>query len=60
MIRLKTYINTAEITEIVLTSKTITAISTSNALTSIVLPCSVRSAFATAIICGSLSKTKKN
>ena len=55
--RYKNYINIAEITEIVLSSIATTATSTSVALTSIGLPYSIPTAFATATVCGSLSKT---
>ena len=50
--RYKNYINVAEITEIVLSS-----IATSVALTGKGLPYSIPTAFATATVCGSLSKT---
>ena len=49
----------AEITEIVLSSIATTATSTSVALTGIGLPYSIPTAFATANVCGSLSKTIK-
>ena len=52
----KNYTNVAEITGIVLSIAT-TATSTSVALTSIALPYSMPTAFATATVCGSLSKT---
>ena len=55
--RYKNYINIAEITEIVLSSIATTATSTSVALTGIGLPYSIPTAFATATVCGSLSKT---
>ena len=55
--RYKIYINVAEITEIVLSSIATTAKSTSVALTGIGLPFSIPTAFATATVCGSLSKT---
>ena len=55
--RYKNYFNVAEITEIVLSSIATTATSTSVALTGIGLPYSILTAFATATICGSLSKT---
>ena len=55
--RYKNYINIAEITEIVLSSIATTATSTSAALTGIGLPYSIPTAFATATVCGSLSKT---
>ena len=57
LIRYKNYINVAEITEIVLSSIAKTAKSTSVALTGIGLPHSILTAFATATVCGSLSKT---
>ena len=55
--RYKNYINVVEITEIVLSSIATTATTTSVALTSIGLPYSIPRAFATATVCGSLSKT---
>ena len=55
--RYKNYINVAEITEIVLSSTATTATTTSIALTGIVLAYSIPTAFATASVCGSLSKT---
>ena len=55
--RYKYFINVAEITEIVLSSIATTATSTSVALTGIGLPYSIPTAFATATVCGSLSKT---
>ena len=55
--RFKNYINVAEITEIVLSSIATTATSTSVAITGIGLPYSIPTAFATATVCGSLSKT---
>ena len=55
--RYKNYFNVAEITEIVLSSIATTATSTSVALTGIGLPYSIPTAFATATVCGSLSKT---
>ena len=55
--RYKHYIKVAEITEIVLSSIATTATSTSAALTGIGLPYSIPTAFATATVCGSLSKT---
>ena len=55
--RYKNYINIAEITEIVLLSIATTATTTSVALTGIGLPYSIPTAFATAIVCGSFSKT---
>ena len=56
--RYKNYINVAEITEIVLSSIATTA-TTSIALSGIGLACSIPTAFATATVCGSLSKTIK-
>ena len=53
----KNYINVAEITEILLSSIATTATTTSVALTGIGLPYSIPTAFATATVCGSLSKT---
>ena len=53
----KSNINVAEITEIVFSSIATTATSTSVALTGIGLPYSIPTAFATATVCGSLSKT---
>ena len=50
----------AEITEILLSSIATTAIPTSVALTGIELLYSIPTAFATATVCGSLSKTFKN
>ena len=55
--RYKNYINVAEITEILLSSIATTATSTSIALTGIGLPYSIPTIFATATVCGSLSKT---
>ena len=55
--RYKNYINVAEITEILLSSIATTATITSVALTGIGLPYSIPTAFATATVCGSLSKT---
>ena len=55
--RYKIYINVAEITEILLSSIATTATTTSVALTGIGLPYSITTAFATATVCGSLSKT---
>ena len=55
--RYKNYINVAEITEILLSSIATTATTTSVALTGIGLPYSITTAFATATVCGSLSKT---
>ena len=52
--RYKNYIDVAEITEIVLSS---IATTTSVALTGIGLPYSIPTAFTTATVCGSLSKT---
>ena len=55
--RYKNFINVAEITEIVLSSIVTTATTTSVVLTGIGLPYSIPTAFATATVCGSLSKT---
>ena len=55
--RYKNYINVPEITEILLSSVATTATKTSVALTGIGLPYSITTAFATATVCGSLSKT---
>ena len=55
--RNRNYIYVAEITETVLSSIATTATSTSVALTGIGLPYSIPTAFATATVCGSLSKT---
>ena len=55
--RYKNYINVAEITEIILSSIATIAKSTSVAITGIGLPYSIPTAFATANVCGSLSKT---
>ena len=55
--RYTNYINVAKITEIVLSSIATTATSTSVALTGIGLPYSIPTAFATATVFGSLSKT---
>ena len=55
--RYKNYINVAEITEILLPSIATTASTTSVALTGIGLTYSIPTAFATATVCGSLSKT---
>ena len=55
--RYKNYINVAEITEILLSSIATTATTTSVALTGIGLTYSIPTAFATATVCGSLSKT---
>ena len=55
--RYKNHINFAEITEILLSSVATTATSTSVALTGIGLPYSIPTAFATATVFGSLSKT---
>ena len=56
--RYKNYINVAEITEILLSSiATTAATTTSVAITGIGLPYSITTAFATATVCGSLSKT---
>ena len=57
--RYKNYINAAEITEILLSSIATTATTTSVALTGIGLTYSIPTAFATATVCGSLSKTIK-
>ena len=54
--RYKNYINVAEITEILVSSIATTA-TTSVAITGIGLPYSIPTAFATATVCGSLSKT---
>ena len=56
LIRYKNYINVAEITEIVLSSIATTATTTSVELTVMGLPYSIPTAFATATVCGSLSK----
>ena len=55
--RYKNYINIAEITEIVLSSIATTATTTSVSLTGIGLAYSIPTVFATATVCGSLSKT---
>ena len=55
--RYKNYTNVAEITAIVLSSIATTETLTSVALTGIELPYSMPTAFATATVCGSLSKT---
>ena len=55
--RYKNYINIAEITEIVLSSIATTATTTSVSLTGIGLAYSIPTPFATATVCGSLSKT---
>ena len=55
--RYENYFNVAEITEIVLSSIATTATTTSVALTGLGLPYSIPTAFATATVCGSLSKT---
>ena len=55
--RYKNYINVAEITEVLLSSIATTATTTSVALTGIGLPYSIPTAFSTATVCGSLSKT---
>ena len=55
--RYKNYINVAEITQILLSSIATTVTTTSVALTGIVLPYSIPTAFATVTVCGSLSKT---
>ena len=55
--RYKNYIKVAEITEIKLSSIATTATSRSVALTGIGFPYSIPTAFATATVCGSVSKT---
>ena len=55
--RYKNYIDIAEITEIVLSSIATIATTTSVSLTGIGLAYSIPTAFATATVCGSLSKT---
>ena len=55
--RYKNYINVAEITGTLLSSIATNATSTSVAMTGIGLPYSITTAFATATVCGSLSKT---
>ena len=55
--RYKNYINIAEITEKVLSSIATTATTTSVSLTGIGLAYSIPTAFSTATVCGSLSKT---
>ena len=55
--RYKNYINVAEKIEILLSPIATTATTTSGALTCIGLPYSIPTAFATATVCGSLSKT---
>ena len=55
--RYKNYINIAEITEIVLSSIATTSTTTSVSLTGIGLAYSIPTAFGTATVCGSLSKT---
>ena len=55
--RYKNYINVAKITEILLSSTATTATTTSVALSGIGFPYSMPTAFATATVCGSLSKT---
>ena len=55
--RYKNYINLADITEIVLSSIATTATTTSVSFTGIGLAYSIPTAFATATVCGSLSKT---
>ena len=57
--RYKNYTNIDEITEIVLSSIATTATTISVAITGIGLPYSIPTAFATANVCGSLSKTVK-
>ena len=56
MNRYKNFINVAEITEILLSSIATTATTTSVALTGKELTYSIPTAFATATVCGSLSK----
>ena len=56
-LRYKNYFNVAEITEIQLSSIATTATTTSVAFTGIGLPYSIPTAFATATVFGSLSKT---
>ena len=58
--RYENYINVAEIAETVLSSIATTATSKSVALTGLGLPYSIPTAFATATVCGSLSKTINN
>ena len=58
--RYKNYINVAEITEILLSSIATTTTTTSVAFTGIELPYSIPTTFATATVCGSLSKTINN
>ena len=55
--RYKNYINVAEVTEILISSIATTATTTSVALRGIGLPYSIPTVFATATVCGSLSKT---
>ena len=55
--RYKNYINIAEITEILLSSIATTATTTSVSLTGIGSAYSIPTAFATATVCGSLTKT---
>ena len=55
--RYKNYINVAEIKQILLSSIVATATSTSVPITGTGLPYSIPTAFATATVCGSLSKT---
>ena len=55
--RYKNYIKLVEIIEILLSSIETTATSTSVAIQGICLPYSIHTAFATAKVCGSLSKT---
>ena len=57
MSRYSNYIIIAEITKILLSSIATTATSTSVALKGIGLPYSIPTAFATATVCGSISKT---
>ena len=55
--RYKNYINVAEITEILLSLIATTVTTTSVALTGIGFPYPIPTAFSTATVCGSLSKT---
>ena len=55
--RYKNFINIAEITEVLLSSIATTATTTSVALKGIGFPFSIPTAFVTATVCGSLSKT---
>ena len=54
---IRSYINVAEITELLLSSIATTATSTSVALTGIGIPYFIPTDFATVIVCGLLSKT---